>query len=257
VKANPFHTAAAVRNASLHFAKNGELLRRSASNLNTSFLQKAHQEFRRRILSPQFSCVGAKAVMHQQTYGFAVYAELASTESTAGLCRDLFEFRQHERKSGDQFTTFVAVFRRPLGISEARFENLLWRQLRQLHRADVAHWATDVSSDPTNPHFSFSFAGRAFYIVGMHANSLREARRFPWPMLVFNPHEQFERLRADGKWKQMQQTIRAREIAWQGSVNPMLSDFGEESEARQYSGRAVDDGWVAPFPSGAKCPFTH
>ena len=114
-----------------------------------------------------------------------------------------------------------------------------------------------VSTDPNDPQFSFSFAGQAFYIVGMHPNSSRIARRFPWPTLVFNPHEQFERLRADGKWKRMQQAIRARDVALQGSINPMLSDFGEEPEARQYSGRAVSRDWVAPFPNAHKCPLRH
>jgi FPC/CPF motif-containing protein YcgG len=75
---------------------------------------------------------------------------------------------------------------------------------------------------------------------------------------VFNPHEQFERLRADGHWKRMQETIRRRDLELQGSINPMLSDFGEQSEARQYSGRAVEDNWRAPFKAVAgKCPFAH
>ena len=115
-----------------------------------------------------------------------------------------------------------------------------------------------MSSDPADPHFSFSFAGRALYVIGMHANSSREARRFPWPTLIFNPHEQFERLRADGKWKHMQETIRRRDHALQGTINPMLSDFGERSEARQYSGRAVEENWRAPFAATPrKCPFAH
>jgi hypothetical protein len=95
----------------------------------------------------------------------------------------------------------------------------------------------------------------------MHPHSSREARRFGWPAMVFNPHEQFERLRADGKWKRMQQTIRERDVQLQGSINPMLSDFGEATEARQYSGRAVEEDWRAPFepttPAAGKCPFHH
>jgi uncharacterized protein len=96
-------------------------------------------------------------------------------------------------------------------------------------------------------------------VIGLHAHSSREARRFRWPTLVFNPHEQFERLRADGKWKHMQETIRQRDRHLQGTINPMLSDFGERSEARQYSGRAVGANWQAPFPaaSSGKCPFAH
>jgi len=92
----------------------------------------------------------------------------------------------------------------------------------------------------------------------MHANSSRDARRFPWPALIFNPHEQFERLRADGKWKRMQETIRKRDETLQGSINPMLTDFGVRSEARQYSGRQVDETWRAPFEAEKpKCPFAH
>ena len=32
-----------------------------------------------------------------------------------------------------------------------------------------------------------------------------------------------------------------------GDINPMLARHGESSEARQYSGRAVDDDWTCPF----------
>jgi FPC/CPF motif-containing protein YcgG len=140
------------------------------------------------------------------------------------------------------------------------FEGLLWKQLRLLHERDAARfdWDPEVASDPDDPRFSFSFGGQALYVIGMRANSSREARRFPWPVLVFNPHEQFERLRGDGKWKRMQGTIRQRDLQLQGSINPMLSDFGERSEARQYSGRAVEENWRAPFEVvERKCPFAH
>jgi FPC/CPF motif-containing protein YcgG len=282
VKPNPFESEAAIRNSSLHFAENGKLIAFGETNDSGLFLRDAHREFKQRILSPGFPCLGAKAAFHEQTYGFAAYSELASADATAGLCRDLFNFREHEHKidngaggsratstgrpagraSGservNQYATFIAVFRQPMDVDEVRFEELLWGQLRQLHEADIVNWSAQVSSNPADPHFSFSFAGRAFYIVGMHANSSRNARRFPWPTLVFNPHEQFERLRVGGKWKRMQQTIRARELALQGSINPMLNDFGEQSEARQYSGRAVGDDWVAPLPNRAgKCRFAH
>ena len=159
-----------------------------------------------------------------------------------------------------EYATFVAIFERPRNTDEIAFENLFWKQLRALHAYDAAHfdWDASVRSDPADPHFSFSFGGQALYVIGLHANSSREARRFPWPALVFNPHEQFERLRADGKWKRMQETIRSRDLELQGSINPMLSDFGEQSEARQYSGRAVEDNWQAPFqPIARKCPFAH
>ena len=45
----------------------------------------------------------------------------------------------------------------------------------------------------------------------------------------------------------MKNMIRARDMAFQGSINPVLEDFGVNSEARQYSGRAVEDNWRCPF----------
>jgi uncharacterized protein len=41
--------------------------------------------------------------------------------------------------------------------------------------------------------------------------------------------------------------IRAAERALQGTLNPMLAEFGRRSEAAQYSGRKVDPGWRCPF----------
>jgi uncharacterized protein len=164
------------------------------------------------------------------------------------------------RAQFSEYATFIAIFEGPRETDELEFESLFWQQLRRLHAVDAAHfdWDPNVKSDPADPHFSFSFGGQALYVIGLHANSSREARQFPWPALVFNPHEQFERLRADGKWKRMQETIRARDLELQGSINPMLSDFGVDSEARQYSGRSVEENWRAPFEAvKGKCPFAH
>jgi uncharacterized protein len=261
MKGNPFGSRVAVENSSLHFIEQGELKTfEPVTARRNAFAREAHQRFRQLVTRPDFSCLGAKAALNDEKYGFAVYDELGRHESTAGLCRDLCHFVQSETMTTSEYSTFIAVFQSPIGLTEAEFEARLWMQLRALHRPDAKHfdWDNHVARDPADPQFSFSFAGQAFYIVGMHANSSRHARRFPWPTLVFNPHEQFERLRTDGKWSRMQKSIRAREVALQGSINPMLRDFGEQSEARQYSGRAVPHDWTPPFPSGGdKCPFAH
>jgi hypothetical protein len=67
------------------------------------------------------------------------------------------------------------------------------------------------------------------------------------PTLVFNPHAQFEELRRDGRFDGMRNTIRRRDHRLQGSINPMVADHGERSEALQYSGRAVEPGWEPPL----------
>lgn len=41
--------------------------------------------------------------------------------------------------------------------------------------------------------------------------------------------------------------IRARDKTLQGDLNQNLADYGEASEARQYSGRAVENDWKCPF----------
>lgn len=219
---------------------------------------EAAAALRQFILRPEFPCLGAKAAFNSESHTLHVFEELGSAHSTIELTESLRVFSESTQRAAE-YATFIAIFERPRETDEKEFENLLWKQLRLLREQDSAEHDPAVSGDPADPHFSFSFGGQALYVIGLHAHSSREARRFPWPTLVFNPHEQFERLRADGKWKHMQETIRQRDRDLQGTNNPMLSDFGERSEARQYSGRAVDEDWRAPFPTASpgKCPFAH
>jgi FPC/CPF motif-containing protein YcgG len=222
------------------------------------------EQFASFVADSAFPCLGARAAFNSNSYVAKVYNELAHPICSERLARDLQDFQESEMRRIREFATFAAIFRNPKDTDETEFENLLWSQLCQLHEIDARRhgWDTSVSSDPDDPHFSFSFAGQAIYVVGMHANSSRLSRRFSWPTLVFNPHEQFERLRREGKWSHMQQVIRGRDVALQGNANPMLNEFGETSEARQYSGRAVAEDWRAPFQhdrtsaeNAARCPF--
>ena len=224
------------------------------------FEAEAPKAFQEMVLGNDFPCVGAKAAFHSSSFTLRCYPEIASAAATSQLSPALLDFAETQRASASEYATFIAIFEGPRPVDETEFERLLWAQLRALHHEDARQfdWDSSVRSDPSDPHFSFSFGGQALYVIGMHSNSSRTARRFPWPTLIFNPHEQFERLRADGKWKRMQETIRRRDVELEGSINPMLSDFGERSEARQYSGRAVEENWQAPFSAEpGKCPFAH
>ena len=118
--------------------------------------------------------------------------------------------------------------------------------------SDFFAWDKSVDSDPESNNFSFSIGGRSMYVIGMHPKASRQARIVRYPTMVFNLHEQFTRLRARGKFETMKQIIRARDMVFQGSINPMLKGFGESSEARQYSGRAVPDNWPCPFHAHKK-----
>jgi FPC/CPF motif-containing protein YcgG len=197
------------------------------------------------VLHPDYPCLGARSVFNRDRATVVVLEQLASSRSTRALLDALTTFgRETDRQAG--FASLVAVFRATDVEDEATFEDLLWRQLQLLHDADEQAWDPRVSDDPDNPHFAFSVGGTAFFVVGLHPKASRIARRTPLPTLVFNLHEQFEELRGSERFDRMRDTIRRRDLELQGSLNPMVADHGQSSEARQYSGRSVPDGWQAP-----------
>ena len=197
------------------------------------------------VLHPDYPCLGARSVFNRDRATVVVLERMATEESTTVLVERLKEFgRETDRAAG--FASLVAVFRGSEVGSESQFETLLWRQLELLHEADRQPWDPRVSDDPKNPHFAFSVAGTAFFVVGLHPKASRIARRTPLPTLVFNLHEQFEELRGSDRFDRMRDTIRRRDNDLQGSLNPMVADHGRSSEARQYSGRSVPEDWEPP-----------
>ncbi|SDO77491.1 hypothetical protein SAMN04489867_0551 [Pedococcus dokdonensis] len=197
------------------------------------------------VLHPDYPCLGARSVFNRERATVVVLERLATEESTTTLVEALTRFGRDTDRAGG-FASLVAVFRAADVADEAEFEELLWRQLEQLHEVDHQPWDPRVSDDPGSPHFAFSVGGTAFFVVGLHPHASRIARRTPLPTLVFNLHEQFEELRASDRFDRMRDTIRRRDTELQGSLNPMVEDHGRGSEARQYSGRVVPSGWEAP-----------
>lgn len=206
------------------------------------------------VLGEGYPCVGSRSAVNSDTYRLGVYDELGSDRAAPGLCHDIYEFCREFRDYGNRFVSMMACFRAPAISSELQFEELLWRQLQRIHAIDSRffEWDQKVSSDPADATFSMSIGGRAFFVVGLHPHASRRARRFPHPILVFNLHEQFDRLRARGKFETMKSLIRARDRNYSGSINPMVSDHGTASEARQYSGRAVPADWKCPLHTVGK-----
>lgn len=224
---------------------------RPAPGVSPDFPASAGAAFREKILAPDFPCVAAKAAVNTDVYRLGFYRDMDA--DSAPLADDLRTFAAEQPALDSDFTTFVAVFEDIGPPCEHAFEARLWALLAALRGHDTAPHAPDVSGDTTSPDFGFSFAGRAWFIVGLHPQASRMARRFPYPALAFNAHAQFRTLKADGRWPRMQAVIRERDRGLQGSINPNLADFGTASEARQYSGRAVEADWSAPRLSG--CPL--
>jgi FPC/CPF motif-containing protein YcgG len=198
----------------------------------------------------RFPCVGAKSAMAHGMLRTVVCHSLDSGWDDVRIHSELLDWANAYRGEPEGLRSLAVVFEGPEHLSEERFEQLMWERLQSL--ADKDEWRGQpydrgVSGDPDDPHFALSFGGSAFFVVGLHPNASRPGRRVPRPALVFNLHAQFERLRADNRYERMRAVIVARDVALAGSVNPMLARFGESSGARQYSGRAVGDGWQCPF----------
>ena len=227
----------------------GELFRLLESAQPSSFSRVAHDAFRSFIQDTSYPCLGARAALKRETYRFGAYERLDDPDVTRGLLRDLYAFVTERRGIASSFTTYAAVFRESTGGGEEGFERALWSQLQRLHDIDrtLHRWDPHVAADPASADFSFSIGGEAFFIVGLHPDAERASRRFPWPALVFNAHEQFEDLREHGQLDGLKAQIRERDVALQGSINPNLADFGHHSEARQYAGREVGTEWTCPF----------
>ncbi|GAC1516271.1 MAG: guanitoxin biosynthesis heme-dependent pre-guanitoxin N-hydroxylase GntA [Gemmatimonadaceae bacterium] len=208
-----------------------------------------HADFRAFVANPRFSCLAAKGVVHADAYRLGVYGSLGSRRSTRALVADMAGWLDTLESTQHRLRAFIGVFPAHIPRTEDEFEQRLWAQLQHLHGEDTrsGSWDPSVSDDPESADFAFSFGGRALFVIGLHPYSSRVARRFTLPALVFNPHAQFERLRADGRFETLRAAVREREIALQGSLNPNLADFGERSEARQYSGRAAESDWRCPF----------
>jgi FPC/CPF motif-containing protein YcgG len=179
-----------------------------------------------------------------------VARDIGSAWDDLRIYAGLLAFATTYRDDPKLFQSFVVVFEQPVSVSEDQFEAALWSRVQSLTDKDAWHgqdYDTRVSADPDSPHFSLSFGGEAFFVVGLHPTASRPARRFERPALVFNLHDQFERLRSENRYEPLRKSILERDVAMAGSLNPMLARHGEISEARQYSGRAVDEDWNCPF----------
>jgi len=210
-------------------------------------LRTAFEDF---VKDKGFPCVGAKSALAHGALKTVVCWSIESGWDDVRIHRELLDWAFDYRDEPGLFRSIAFIFARPSPITEHQFEAAMWERIQSLSDKDA--WLQQpydprVSNDPESPHFSLSFGGEGFFVVGMHPNASRPARRFERPVLVFNLHDQFETLRDQGKYENIRETILKRDEKLAGSINPMLARHGDSSEAAQYSGRLVGDGWQCPF----------
>lgn len=212
-----------------------------------SDLQQAFEDF---VRDDAFPCVGAKSVLARSAITFFEAPSIDAPTDDFPLYQALKAFGVALEETPGVLKSLVAVFAAPTELSELAFDRALWGRLQALHNMDAASgraWTDAASSDPNSPHFSMSVAGHAFFVVGLHPNASRTARRFSHPALVFNSRAQFQALREQGRFGKMQSVIRKRDTALDGDINPMLDDYGNAPETRQYSGRLLPEQWTCPL----------
>jgi len=212
--------------------------------------QRAEEDLFEAIAAPEFPCVGAKSALARGSLKVLACHSLESSWDDLKIHQALLQWAEDYRRDPSGLRSLAVTFEGPLDLDEARFEALMWQRIQSF--ADKDSWLGQnyderVSPDPQDSHFSLSFGEEAFFVVGLHPHASRPARRFPRPTLVFNLHDQFERLREEGRYDRMRSKILERDIALAGDVNPMLGKHGEVSAAAQYSGRVVDEDWRCPF----------
>jgi FPC/CPF motif-containing protein YcgG len=252
---NPFSSELAKKNSCYLLPKENDLetLIHTQKDIKVNDRhQFIHKQLRTLITSREFPCIGAKAAFNNGTYRIGVYNSMTDDESPLGLCYDLYEFVNDQINMKGNFTTFIATFENTIINSEDHFEELMWSVLQKMHNEDRKYhdWDHLVSSDPDDPGFTISFAGRAYFLVGMHPASSRFSRKFAYPTIVFNAQYQFEKLKEEGRFENMKKVIREKDAKINnGQINPNLGDLYEVSAAGQFGTKAKPEGW--------KCPFHH
>lgn len=212
--------------------------------------EELEESLRGLIARTDFPCVGAKAALAQSGLRIETAGDITSPADDARIQRALARWSLMPATDEADFRSLTVVFHGPRDLDEPAFEAALWDRLSGISSEDAERgFAPDpgFSTDPDDPHFALSFGGRAYFAVGLHPRASRRARRLPFPAIVFNLHNQFEKLRAEDRYERMREVILARDAAFDGQPNPMLARHGEVSEARQYSGREVEEGWACPF----------
>lgn len=201
------------------------------------------------IQNDTFPCIAAKAALARQQIKCLVVDHMACPKDDIAILDFLYNFVDDYRNSKELYHSATIIFKGPEQMDENMFDQLLWLRLQAISDLDAKNYSYDkrVNADPQSPDFSFSLKQEAFFVIGLHPNSGRLTRQFRYPTLTFNAHAQFEQLREMHKFDKMQEVVRKRDMAYSGSINPMLENYGVASEVYQYSGLKYDEQWKCPL----------
>lgn len=229
--------------------KNAEMMKNVRTLEEERAVESAYKDF---ILTKKHPCVMANTIFAMGKYHLKIYDSMTEDAIIHPILSDIENYLEHYDFDSPDFETLIFCFKNDTFKTEITFEKALWTLLQKLHNNDDTEWDPTVKDDPESPEFSFSLKGRAFYVIGLHPNSSRLARQAPFVTIAFNLHWQFEKLREMNIYQSVKKRIRKRDRQLQGSINPVLRDFGMDTETKQYSGRNVEKEWKCPFHAKSK-----
>ncbi len=207
------------------------------------------KEWHAHLEDASFPCVAGKAAVAKGQLQTLVVGHIACPKDDKAILDFIYRFVDEYRNSDKMFHSVAVIFAQPDVYTEEMYGRFFWSRLQAISDLDAQKYEYDhrVDADPESEHFSFSLKEEAFFVIGLHPAASRPARRFKYPAIVFNPHAQFEQLREAGQYEKMQNIIRKKDTELAGSINPMLTNFGEKSEVYQYTGQKLDNSWKCPL----------
>lgn len=179
------------------------------------------------FLSPDYPCTPALSALKQ---GSLIITEIPGKIGSTGIdLRPMLQGFIDRLESRNEPYLSLWLSWDPEEMSEEEFEIRLWREVRAFC-----------------PNLPVSFGSHQLFLVGMHPNSSRKARRFPRCSIIVNSFSQFERIEATGNYPSLVSSIRERDKKYSGSVNPMVEEYGDVWEEIQFSGKVNPPDWEPP-----------
>ncbi|MDQ1721792.1 MAG: uncharacterized protein QOI26_1526, partial [Pseudonocardiales bacterium] len=214
--------------------------------------------FSARMLSEisSFPCIfGVSAVRK----GTARYSFIPAGRSrVAALAAALTEFTLIATALGNR-TSLVCFFDFEAGVNTLEeYRDHFWALLGELQAGDTSEWPPDISDNPQDPTWEFSFNSTPMFVVANTPSHLdRRSRQARYLTITFQPRFVFDDLKAGTPAGDKARTVIRRRLASYDSVErtPLLGSFGQPGNV-EWSQYFLDDD-NAPVDLAVGCPITH
>lgn len=221
-------------------------------------MRDATSRFEARMLDEhtKFPCIFGVDAVRKQTLRYT-YVPMADTVSVLGVALQSFAGQAVEL---GRRTSLVAFFEDDdVSRTVSEWNTHFWSLLQGLHAIDSSNWPTDISTDPDNPEWEFSFAGMPFFVVANTPNhELRSSRFFEYFTVTFQPRFVFDDLAVGNRTADnAKAVIRGRlKVYDQLAPSSDLGSFGVTGN-REWTQYFLHDHAAPATPAHARCPFVQ